>query len=53
MLFRQKRTVSKNAKKSTFCEGVSPRFLSKNRPFSYKFFFEQKSKKETFFLYSG
>ena len=49
----KKRTVLKNAKKSTFCEGVSPRFLSKNRPFSYKFFFEQKSKKETFFLYSG
>ena len=34
----KKRTVSKNAKKSTFCEGVSPRFLSKNRPFSYMFF---------------
>ena len=49
----KKRTVLKNAKKSPFCEGVSPRFLSKNRPFSYKFFFEQKSKKETFFLYSG
>ena len=27
-----------NSKKSTFCKGVSPMFLSKNRPFSYMFF---------------
>ena len=44
-----KREVLKNSKKSTFCKGVSPWFLSKNRPFSYKIFFEQKRKKETFF----
>ena len=37
------------SKKSTFCKGVSLWFLSKNRPFSYKIFLEQKRKKETFF----
>ena len=44
-----KREVLKNSKKSTFCKGVSPWFLCKNRPFSYNIFFEQKRKKETFF----
>ena len=44
-----KSEVLKNSKKSTFCKGVSPWFLSKNRPFSYQIFFEQKRKKETFF----
>ena len=45
----QKRKVLKNSKKSTFCKGVSPWFLCKNRPFSYKTLFEQKRKKEKFF----
>ena len=36
-------------KKPTFFKGVSPWFLSKNRPFSYIFFFSKKSQKETFF----
>ena len=44
-----KSEVLKNSKKSTFCKGVSLWFLSKNRPFSYKIFLEQKRKKETFF----
>ena len=39
---------SQSRKKSTFCKGVSPWFLSKNRPFPYMFF-EQKKQKETFF----
>ena len=34
----------------TFCKGVSPWFLSKNRPFSYMFFFlSKKSQKQTVF----
>ena len=41
---------SQSRKKSTFCKGVSPWFLSKNRPFSYVFFFSKKSQKETFFF---
>ena len=41
-------TLAKS-KKSAFCKGVSPWFLSKNRPYSYKIFFEQKGRKETFF----
>ena len=45
----QKRKVLKNSKKSTFCKGVSPWFLSKNRPFSYMFFLSKKSQKEAFF----
>ena len=45
----QQRKVLKNSKKSTFCKGVSPWLLCKNRPFSYNIFFEQKRKKETFF----
>ena len=44
-----KRKVLKNYKKSTFCEGVIPWFLCKNRPLSYKTFFAQKRKKEIFF----
>ena len=44
-----KREVLKNSKKSTFCKGVSPWFLSKNRPFSHFFFLTKKSQKETFF----
>ena len=47
-----KSEVLKRSKKSTFCKRVSPWFLSKNRLFSYMFFFSQKSQKETFF-YSG
>ena len=35
--------------KSTFCKGVSPWFLSQNRPFSHMFFLSKKSQKETFF----
>ena len=45
----QKRKVLKNSKKSTFCKGVSPWFLSKTRRHCYKIFFEQKWKKESFF----
>ena len=44
-----KREVLKNSKKSTFCKGVSPWFLSKNRPFSHFFFWPKKGKKKTFF----
>ena len=44
-----KSEVLKRSKKSTFCKRVSPWFLSKNRLFSYMFFFSQKSQKETFF----
>ena len=41
-------TLAKS-KKSAFCKGVSPWFLSKNRPFSYMFFLSKKSQKEAFF----
>ena len=44
-----KRKVAKNAKKSTFCKGVSPWFFSKTRPFSNMFPLSKKSHKETFF----
>ena len=44
-----KREVLKSSKKSTFCKGVSPWFLSKNRPFSHFFFWPKKSQKETSF----
>ena len=40
---------SQSRKKSTFCKGVSPWFLSKNRPFSHMFLLSKKSHKETFF----
>ena len=49
MLFRPQKKVLKNSKKSTLCKGVSPWFLSKNRPFSHMFFFSKKSHRETFF----
>ena len=41
-------TLAKS-KKSAFCKGVSPWFLSKNRPFSYMFFWRKKSQKQAFF----
>ena len=41
-------TLAKS-KKLAFCKGVSPWFLSKNRPFSYMFFLRKQSKKETYF----
>ena len=45
-----KSEVLKKSRKSTFCKGVSPWFLSKNRPFSYMFFILSKeSQKQTFF----
>ena len=44
-----KSEVLKKSKKSTFCKGFSPWFLSKNRPFSHMFFLSKKSQKETFF----
>ena len=44
-----KRKVLKNSKKAAFWKGVSPWFLSKNRPFSDMFFFSKKRQKETFF----
>ena len=44
-----KSKVLKKPRKSTFCKGVSPWFLSKNRPFSYMFFFLKKSQKQTVF----
>ena len=43
-----KRKVLKNFKKSTFCNGVTPWFLSKNRPFPHTFFLSKQSQKETF-----
>ena len=42
-----KSEVLKKSRKSTFCKGVSPWVLSKNRPFSYMFFFSKKSQKQT------
>ena len=45
-----KSEVLTKSRKSPFCEGVSPWFLSKNRPFSYIFFIlSKKSKKQTVF----
>ena len=41
--------VLKNSKKSTFCKGVSTWFLSRNRPFSYIFFFDQKKPERNIF----
>ena len=40
---------SQSRKKSTFCKGVSPWFLSKNRPLFICFFFSKKGQRETFF----
>ena len=48
-----KSEVLKNSKKWTFCKGVSPWCLSKNRPFPHIFFFEQKEPERNSFLYSG
>ena len=44
-----KSEVLKNSKKSTFCKGVSPWFLSKNRPFSHMFFLSKETQKGIFF----
>ena len=44
-----KSKVLKMSRKSTFCKGVSPWFLSKKRPFSYMFFLSKKSQKQTGF----
>ena len=38
------------SKKSAFCKGVSPWFLSKNRPFSYMFFLSKKKARKQHFL---
>ena len=43
-----KSEVLKKSKKTTFCKGFSPWFLSKNPPFSHMFFLAKKSQKETF-----
>ena len=48
-IIHHKIKVLKNIKKSTFCKTVSPWFLSKNRPFSYMFFFSKKRQKQTGF----
>ena len=48
--FDHKRKVLKNSKKAAFCKGVSPWFLSKNRPFSQMFFFLAKNAKKKHFL---
>ena len=45
-----KRKVLENCKKSAFCKGVSPWFLSKNRPFSHFFFFWTKKARKKHFL---
>ena len=45
-----KSEVLKNSKKWTVCKGVSPWFLSKNRPFSHMFcFLDKKRQKQTLF----
>ena len=44
-----KSEVQKKSKKSTFWNGVSPWFLSKNWPVFYIFFFNKERQKETFF----
>ena len=47
-----KSEVLKNSKKWTFCKGVSPWFLSKNRPFPHIFFFRAKRAREKqFFIF--
>ena len=42
---------SQSRKKSTFCKGVSPWFLSKNRPFFIFFFLTKKARKNQFFIF--
>ena len=49
--WNRKSEVLAKSKKSTFCKGVSPWFLSKNRAFSYMFFFEQKARKQHFLMF--
>ena len=44
-----KSQVLKKSRKSTFCQGVSPWYLSKNPSFSYMFFLSKKSQKQTVF----
>ena len=46
-----KKEVLKNSKKSTFCKGVSPWFLSKSEPFSHLFFLPKKARKKHFFIF--
>ena len=46
--YTKKGKFFKNLKKTTFSKGVSPWFLSTNRPFSYMFSFEQKKPEKTF-----
>ena len=43
--------VLAKSQKSTFCIGVSPWFLAKNRPFSYNFVFEQKAREKYFLIF--
>ena len=43
-------TLAKS-KKSAFCKGVSPWFLSKNRPFPYIFFSAKKARKKHFSIF--
>ena len=45
-----KSEILANSKKSTFYTGDSTWFLSKNRPFSHMFFFEQKKARKKHFL---
>ena len=44
-----KSEVQKKSKKSTFWNGVSPWFLSKNWPVFHIFFFNKERQEETFF----
>ena len=48
-----KSKVLQKSKKTTFFKGVSPWFLSKNRPFSYMVFFLRKKPERIISLYSG
>ena len=45
-----KSEVLEKSKKSAFCKGFSPWFLSKNRPFSHMFFFWAKKARKKHFL---
>ena len=42
---------SQSRKQSAFCKGVSPWFLSKNRPFPYIFFSAKKARKKQFLIF--
>ena len=46
-----KSKVLKKSRKSTFCKGVSPWFLSKNRSFSNTFFLAEKARKKHFLIF--